>query len=686
MADGEGGKTTAVQRRIGLVVVHGVGDTEPGYCVNTLLETLSATVGGYQVSPYYQMQNLTDTAATNGTTQYPAVMRQANRDGIELTGIELHWADLSNHQPGRLNTLLGLFRIIFESHHLVDAMLRRGGEWGAQILRVILLVAGWMLRGPLAALTLATTAIFAVLLYGPATGWFEHISVQEKFLMVQEGLLIGAIVTLVLIVRSRDISWFDSVFWLVIVTLGLAVLENQGVLKGILEKVPDLAYQRYQKVDCGHAETLGACYIEGLYRIIIWGWRAWALLLLIAVAMYLMMALVRRTHEKRAGLASVSTAISIVILQFMFWTITVVSGLFPLLARAESGAQFHKIMKALRDLWTQVHVPEDGHIAKLLQAPNIDLDWIDRFKFVYATTAFTFFLFIAMTGFLMIARRVIAGRSHGTLDETARRLPRLLFNRSLVSLLIVSCVIVIALILVLPLFDKKEIFHILKEWLLPFAALVAVATPFLLGHRLSNIVHIARDLIDHHYCPRIETAAYFFPSIFRTRKARPRRSQIQDRLVTLLDTMVKNKGFDEVIFVAHSQGAVVAYDYLRMNGPAYPELSGARPYMLSFGSPLGHIYQKYFYEYGTAGPAALSSLAGRLARWVNLYRVDDYIGSRVDGSASVAIENRALLSGGHTDYWREGALARALDDLIQGRPDVAASPEADAWTRAMRRG
>ena len=52
------------------------------------------------------------------------------------------------------------------------------------------------------------------------------------------------------------------------------------------------------------------------------------------------------------------------------------------------------------------------------------------------------------------------------------------------------------------------------------------------------------------------------PWIFKFGEVRPRRERIQSRLVTLIDKVVKDAKFDAVIFVAHSQGSVVAYDYL----------------------------------------------------------------------------------------------------------------------------
>jgi hypothetical protein len=654
------------QRRVGLIVIHGVGEAEPGYCVNTLLDNLSAAAPGYTVSRHCELQYLNDAAPYPISATFPVVRRDASySDGTKLSAFELYWADIANLKPGRLDTLFGIFRTIFESHHLVDAMLRRGSDYTAQLLRLILWVSGWLMRGPLAALTIATSAICWLFLFGPIADWFDRVPVDVKFLAVQISLFVVALPLLVWTARRKDISWYDTVFWLALVTALLVVLQLQNMLKPLLERVPDLVYQGTAKVDCTNPSTEAACYINGLYRLIIWGWRVWAILLVASVALLVAIAFRSRRAEGRLALAPAATSISIVILQFMLWTTVVVTAIYPMLTRAENISQLKHARAEVSDLLAKQIIPENMIIAKMLRVPDIELEWIERFKFIYGSTVFTIFVFIALAWTIMLIRRIIASAGTADLERAARRVPRLLFNRVLVGWLIVSCLLVIASIFILPRFGSQVPLRA-KHFLLPFAAVVAFATPFLLGRRVSNVVQIAGELIDHHYSPRIETAAYCFPSIFRIRKTRPRRARIQGRLVTMLNTMVKNERFDTVIFVAHSQGSVVAYDYLLERGPLYAEIGGRSPRFLSFGSPLGHIYQKYFYEYGSGG-VVLDGLRGRLERWVNLYRVDDYIGGCIEEPFGLEIDNRAVTIGGHTNYWSESYLAEALDKLIRSR-------------------
>ena len=65
------------------------------------------------------------------------------------------------------------------------------------------------------------------------------------------------------------------------------------------------------------------------------------------------------------------------------------------------------------------------------------------------------------------------------------------------------------------------------------------------------------------------------------------------------------------MFLAHSQGSVVIYYYLKSdinNGNNI--LGGTKTDVITFGSPLGHIYQHYFREYAGLEPS-LERLATR---------------------------------------------------------------------------
>ena len=693
-ADGSTGGGGGARPCFGLVVVHGVGETEPGYCVNAILDTLAARKDGYHVSSFNEYTRLPEPEIANPPPVFPVIRRAATHDaGFEVEAVELHWADLTAMQPGRLNTLLGLFRVIFESHHLVDAMLDKSRDGTSWLLRKLLWVAGWLLRGPIAALTIATSAICALFLFEPVSVGVDVMGASGQVLAVQALLFVGAIYVFYQIVQLRDYSWYDSVFWLAIMAFAIFLLAANDTLLPLLDAVPALKTGPQHvavdaAVDCTAIEAGAGCYVNGLYKLIIWGWRFWGALMLIATA-FLALAISRaRKSSDHSRLATLSTSIGILITQFLLWTTVVVSAIYPMLNRAETIST----LKAARPIIVRAiesgEIKSDGQVAKLVQVPDIELDWIGRFKFIYASAVFTVLVFLVAAWLLMEIRKRKARSGSSDLEKIAREMPRLIFNPGLVGLLICSFVVVFALVFIQPYLDDNNLFVSLRNLILPVAAAVALILPFFFGHRIANVVHIARDLIDHHYMPKLETATYFFPSIFRARHGRPRRERLQGRLKLVLQNFIEHQNYSEVIFIAHSQGSVIVYDYLRDNGPEYTELGGAPPALLTFGSPLGTIYQKYFHEYAVT-KAVPYGMATRLKCWINLFRVDDYIGGRVHAPPGLRVENRIMDIGGHTSYWTEPAVADALDAILLGKIADATKPpplpgSAPDYVRAMR--
>jgi hypothetical protein len=694
-ADGPSGGRGRV--RVGLVVVHGVGETEPGYCVNALLDTLAATKPGYSVSASNEYNRISEPEIETPAPVFPVIRRgAAHTSGMEIEAVELHWADLTAIQPGRVNTLLGLFRVIFESHHLVDAMLDKSRDATTWILRKILWIAGWLLRGPSAALTIATSAICALFLFEPVGLSANVMGAKTQVLIVEGVLFLGAVYVFYRIVRHHDYSWYDTVFWLAAMSFIIFAAAFYGRLLWLLDFVPDLRtgparQATVQNVDCAAVGAAAGCYINGLYKVIIWGWRIWGGLLLLATA-FLAAALGRsRKTGDRSRLATLSTSIAILITQFLLWTTVVVSVIYPMLNRAETISTLKAARPYIARAIDSGEIKSDGQVAKLVQVPDIELDWIGRFKFIYAAAALTVLLFLVAAWTLMELRRRRARSGLDDLDRTARRMPRLLFNPALVGLLIVAFVVVFALVFIQPYLDSNDVFVSLRNLILPVAAVAALILPFFFGRRIANVVHIARDLIDHHYQPRLEVAAYFFPAVFRARYERPRRARIQGRLKLVLQRFVQNQGYAGVVFVAHSQGSVVVYDYLRDNGPGFAELGDAAPALLTFGSPLGSVYQKYFHEYAATKIVPLG-IASRLKCWINLYRVDDYIGGRIVPPPGLRVDNHVMGLGGHTGYWTEPEVAEALDAILTGKvadatkppPLPPATPSASLPVRAMR--
>lgn len=673
----------SVERRVGVVIVHGVGENELGYAVNTVAKTLKDNAAGYSFQPNSEVIRLRDGAEDGDTEdmkrEFRVVRRRADHaDGTRVTLDELHWADLTNLKAGRLNAMLGIFRVIFESHHLVAAMLDRPAHALTRFLRRLLLLASWLMRGPLAALTIATSAICAVLMFGPVSGTIGGMSVSNKFIAVQLILLIAAAILLFVVARFRDVSWYDTIFWLAVVTSALIVLERSVTIPEAVRTWPivkeTVGHHCFHDVDDARGRSLraayrenpaavkkaqsDACYINGPYRVIAYGWRLWGGLLIASILLLGLMHLRSWAGGERAPIAPAAASIGIVILQFMLWTLIVVTVIFPMLSRGEA---IKDLLLVRQELIAKRYDIDTGMVAKLMEFPVVDLDWIGRFKFVYGAAATTLVGFVFVGALIILRRTWVAYRNRHDLKRARDRMPELVFNGWLVAWLILAVVSVIGFIWFTE-STEHPAFGPVKSIMLLVAAGAALLVPALLLERVSNGVHIARDLIDHHFAPRLETAVYFLPRVFLDESRFPRRKRIKERLEAVIENLIREGPWDKLVLVGHSQGSIVIFDYAEERFPYVAAASRERPAMISLGTPLGTIYRKYFFEYEAM--MHLRAISGRLSQLLNLYRVDDYVAGPLPANGA-AVLNIPMPQGGHMDYWNEPVVGRELDGLIR---------------------
>jgi hypothetical protein len=131
-------------------------------------------------------------------------------------------------------------------------------------------------------------------------------------------------------------------------------------------------------------------------------------------------------------------------------------------------------------------------------------------------------------------------------------------------------------------------------------------------------------------------------------------------------------GATAVVIAAHSQGTVIAADYLRLRAAMPHARRTASLGLLTFGSPLGHLYAYAFADpYRWARNPQLRRMS--VSRWVNAFHAGDYIGQRIAGVGAAVPEEVSLGEGGHTGYFADARLVRQLEKLIEHLRRPAAS-------------
>ncbi len=209
------------------------------------------------------------------------------------------------------------------------------------------------------------------------------------------------------------------------------------------------------------------------------------------------------------------------------------------------------------------------------------------------------------------------------------------------------------------------------------SALLIVSQASVFKTAFSGILDVMQDLIDHHY--RVGT------SLVGRMTRRPgdqpiRRDRITARLDVVMRELVAKQDYDDVIFLAHSQGTVIVFDYLR-GDRARAALGDRRPHVVTAGSPLSNIYEYYFNEYRDL-PAQIAAMSPCPATWTNFYRLDDPISGPlstcvkieakpVDGPVCPVNNVRLQTGAGHFAYWPDGEVRERIAGLLNRAYDRA---------------
>lgn len=390
-----------------------------------------------------------------------------------------------------------------------------------------------------------------------------------------------------------------------------------------------------------HVEP-GCLYVERLLYLTQSVWGLWCVALVSALLLLLFLSL-RGNQLARAARA----ATCIVVLQSTLWLMLLSVFASPLFGTWNLRGVVHK-----------------------LNVERIDTCFAETtVAFYYYPTSIFLALTTAAILITSLLRFLIARLPFLALSARDKIMPRLLLGSGIVTAVLWSGALYVAFF-ILAYLDAFGENNVLFQWLkgspttllpplIKFAEDNYLATLLIGGASvalsivgLSSGVHIARDLIDHQFEVQ-DTSG----------RVKPRRQRIRDRLSTVAREIVQPDRPDALVFVAHSQGSVIVLDYLLQPSAECATLLNLRPHIVTFGSPIQHLYQHYFDEYGKLS-VQINNLSERLSSWTNLYRVDDYIGRHIESQKF--IKNELMAPGGHTNYWFEKRLMEIILGAIVG--------------------
>jgi hypothetical protein len=121
---------------------------------------------------------------------------------------------------------------------------------------------------------------------------------------------------------------------------------------------------------------------------------------------------------------------------------------------------------------------------------------------------------------------------------------------------------------------------------------------------------------------------------------------------TFQRVLAQESNVDKITVVSHSQGTVVSVMSLlelAKTGGQAADVNLSKLTLVTMGCPLQHVYRHYFRENYEVGQAPWHSAE----KWLNIYRVDDFVGKTVGGFGLAVTDEAVVAAKGHSHYWSD---------------------------------
>lgn len=663
--------TSTAPKRVGIIVVHGVGDAEPGWINDYVLPNLAGKMPPLEFQRYSEVYKLSDRGRSRSGSFFPAhISRGQLGNDTSIALAELYWADLSKVGKGPIYYLFAALRLFFEAPSILsEGFLQQSRSGFHGLLRFFTVAATWLLRWPIAGMNVTAFVSAWALIGLYEIKWFDKVPVAVTLMAILAILTVSSLA----IARAR----LHKDIWLTDVCLATAIFSGLSfVCVGLLNTVLPV-FELARPVD-----YLALC-LPMILRI----WVLWSGVIAIAIALLTLLYIKRALGFRRKNAfpaARPSAALGLALLQGLIWKVAVtlpsVSTISTINLIAPNA--FDQAIQKGRPLWpvfggdlapcTQAVMQPLKYMCEAIspQTANVITDAVARLNGVFVfnslNAAYAFGAFI----FLILLRLAIARFPMLSLEWKARLMPRLIVSQFIIAFLFTGSLCNL-FIYSQGLYESKFIAEYLPGihaiWVIPGLISATVLVMYLLGLFqviVASVIHIFRDIVDHQYRPHFKALNIVLPKGLRTQTKWPRRRRIQERMNVLIEEFVGRGGFDQVVFLAHSQGSVILYEYLMSGDDNIDFKTIKRIDVVTVGSPLGHLYQYYFDEYGRQSPTA-ERLHPQLKSWTNMWRVDDPIGNRVDIIEDGFVKNEILAPGGHMNYWKEARVRQVVLDKLQ---------------------
>lgn len=650
--------------RVGVIVIHGVGETEAGWINDRLLPRLARHPDCPNFNSHSEVYDLPDRGRNRPDLRFKGFVRRGRtKSEDDLALIEMTWADLSRIGTGTLADALVMLKLFYEAPQVLgECFFDNTRNVFATVIGHLTRLANWILRWPITGLNIVALVCALALLMRQKM--LETPDLQPLFLFDLPHVMIALLLALagVSLIFAR---------WRVYRDIALTDIGMSTMMFSALSAVAIfVALQVLPK----EALSNPATYLMAAGVVIFGFWLIWNYAMLFAILSLGALSIQQwfeRNRTERIPMIRPAAAVSLSVAQGVIYKIVIALLWIFIFVTLDFNE---------RTATACQHDPM--HACSYLAGVQKNLIGIVVFNLIVVSAlAITFFV-IAMTRSLL---RIPARR---TRRLASFWMPRMIVNPVAISVLLIGTLFNLIIFYwrdYIPVDFYKQVDVSLLPWQDVVKVMVgggsALSVAFYafraLQHAARGILHIGRDLVDHQFTPRFTLSRTLLPKPAHKDVAHPRRARIEARLDVLMKEVVDAERFDRLVFIAHSQGSVILHDYLSSHRDGPSICKARRIDILTLGSPLSHLYQYYFarYEATSAGPDALNT---RLTSWTNMWRVDDPIGNRIQMFGGGFVRNLPLRPGGHVDYWRDPEVTRAVIDLIEDRDIAHATADAAA--------
>ncbi len=672
-----------------VIVVHGVGVKEAGVSADMLSTALDEkpedathetrkSIAGNRLKPHssddFYMRELHDYNSGGKRQLFPARIRRYRNNAKDGTLLEerviadFYWGDISNIASGVAGLFLGILKTILGLCHIVreNALSVFPGSGVNAYLRKVANSAALVIHGPIAAINVV---LVLGVLVNVACGRFGNEYFLKELNLSPWLTIVISFVAGISVLRGSEVyltRWFAC--WTMIASIVLATIvlvwpSPNDVPQSSLFLLIDQVLQN-QVCDAKDMVTNDSCktayeglYAHGLRLVGLMGiaW-VWVVLANVGVA-----AMEIRRYLMGASRETPSLVSATIALMSMLWIIL-------------CAAIWATIIKL-----PAVAIPESIQLQPILGAVGYAISAL----FCVVTAGILVFLINKRWAASFDLDAYISSTDSGVASAIANRhriimSPYMIYAIWVFLLLFALSSIAATLYLSGLLQSRAGVLTPVEDFMHrnfgQVLAALAVGSSLLFAfgqQQLRAGLGIAIDVItwlndeswnsrEHDTKETRIFAERWFPTALKADKGTKnhgywRRERIKNRLKVMMSKLIRDEQPTEIYFVSHSQGTVVAIDVLNELGRKWLSMLPERAELnlVTMGSPYIHVHRHYFPH---AFPAidAMVNLAplpkGVLSGWINIFRIDDFVGTHIDPQGQWPQEN-PVAANGHTYYW-----------------------------------